>query len=112
VTSSGAGFITWNAIAGSSPTAYTPTCTGTSGNISVDYANVTDTSWFIYTPCTVTMQNQWTGFKGQVYAGVLSQYPINSTMQMSMFTVPGITATSTGSSTPVATMLSRFSLAG
>jgi hypothetical protein len=84
--------IGWNAVAGTSPTQYTPVCNPAPGpGITTGGGNTTVNNgvrWFMYSPCSVTIGGSVTGFKGQIYGGTVT-YPNNSALQMSQLSVPG-----------------------
>jgi hypothetical protein len=83
--------ITWNAVAGTSPTQYTPSCTTSAGGISTGGGSTTvndGVRWFLYSPCSVSIGGSVSGFKGQIYGGTVT-YPNNSALQFSQMSVPG-----------------------
>jgi hypothetical protein len=84
--------IGWNAVAGTSPTQYTPVCNPAPGpGITTGGGNTTVNNgvrWFMYSPCSVTIGGSVTGFKGQIYGGTVT-YPNNSGLQMAQLSVPG-----------------------
>jgi hypothetical protein len=84
--------IGWNAVAGTSPTQYTPVCNPAPGpGITTGGGNTTVNNgvrWFMYSPCSVTIGGSVTGFKGQIYGGTVT-YPNNSALQMAQLSVPG-----------------------
>lgn len=83
--------VTWSAPIASDPAYKSPTCSPTDlGPISLNGVSITDTNWFMYTPCTVTLSNNWNGFSGQIYAGKVAQLPQNATMTMAQMSVPGV----------------------
>ncbi|TAL42150.1 MAG: hypothetical protein EPN91_09060 [Salinibacterium sp.] len=105
--------VTWTPVAGTSPTQYSPTCSGTSGNISIQNTTITNVAWFIYTPCSINFQNVLNGFQGQIYGGSVN-YPNDSTIKLVKFTIPGIGSDGTASGTVLAsaTINSRYDVAG
>ena len=110
VPSNGPG-ITWSTVAGTSPAQTAPSCT-TGGNVVIDnQVTITDTRWFIYSPCKVEMKNTVSGFKGQIYAGSVS-YPNNSALTFAKLTVPGATSSVSSNVTYSAQLLSRLDQAG
>jgi Tfp pilus assembly protein PilX len=84
--------ISWNAVAGTSPTQYTPSCNPAPGpSITTGGGNTTvndGVRWFMYSPCTVSIGGSVTGFKGQIYGGTVT-YPNNSGLQFAQVSVPG-----------------------
>lgn len=110
VPSNGPG-ITWSTVAGTSPAQTAPSCT-TGGNVIIDnQVTITDTRWFIYSPCKVEMKNTVSGFKGQIYAGSVS-YPNNSALTFAKLTVPSATSSVSTNVTYSAQLLSRLDQAG
>jgi hypothetical protein len=62
----------------------------------------------LYTPCALSVSNNISVFKGQIYAGKMS-LPNNSTITMALLTVPGATSGSSGSpSTATASITARY----
>ncbi|MHB1171410.1 MAG: hypothetical protein ACYCZY_02720 [Lacisediminihabitans sp.] len=105
--------VTWSPVAGTSPTQYSPSCSGSSGNIAIRNTTVINVAWFLYTPCALTFPNQLSGFKGQLYGGSVN-YPNNSTIQLVKFTIPGISpsGTQTSESTGTAAIVARYDVTG
>jgi hypothetical protein len=105
--------VTWTPVSGTSPTQYSPTCSGTSGKISIQNTTVTNVAWFIYSPCSITFQNQLNGFQGQIYGGAVN-YPNDSIIKLVKFTIPGIGSdgTASGSVLASATINSRYDVSG
>lgn len=84
--------ISWNPIPGSNPVQYSPSCTTTSTNQTITTANtqvVSNTSVFLYSPCTVNVSGVVSGFRGEVYGGTVI-YPNNTDLTMGAMSVPGI----------------------
>lgn len=93
------------------PENYTVSCDPGLGNINFDKVHVTNVTTLLYSPCTVSFANQ-SQLRGQVYGGSVS-YSNNIDMDYRSVPVPGVTSTSTGSSTPASvTITARYDVAG
>jgi hypothetical protein len=107
--------ITWNAIPGSNPVQYSPSCTTTSTNQTITTSNsqvVSNSNVFLYSPCTVNVSGAVTGFRGEVYGGTVI-YPNNTDLTMGAMTVPGIQYPGTpAQATYSAVVSSRFMAGG
>jgi hypothetical protein len=105
--------VTWTSPIATDPSYKSPTCTPTSmGPISLNGVAITDTNWFMYTPCTVTLSNNWSGFKGQIYAGKVGQLPQNATMTMQQMSVPGVQSQTAASASITVSETARFDKRG
>jgi hypothetical protein len=94
--------VSWSKPIATDPNYYQPTCESVPSISISNNVSSTKTNWFIYTPCTASLNNNWTGFTGQIYAGTLSSMPNGSTMTMTKMNVPGVaSSTSVGSSITV-----------
>ncbi|MFT4123818.1 MAG: hypothetical protein QM635_08300 [Microbacteriaceae bacterium] len=87
--------------------------TGSSGNIIANSLTLTYLYTFLYTPNTITLNNQVTTFYGQIYAGTTFNAP-NSSLTMHAMDVPGAVSTSSTStsSTTTVTLDSRHEADG
>ncbi|MFD1714762.1 hypothetical protein ACFSBZ_09795 [Amnibacterium flavum] len=106
--------ISWAPVAGTSPVQTAPTCTAAGGTIALtNQTTVSGTKWFLYSPCTVKIDNRLNGFRGQIYAGNVT-YPNNSAITMDKVEVPGATSGSAAptTTTHAAQILSRVDVAG
>ena len=101
--------VTWTHPVASDPTYASPTCASPAGNISMsNNTTFTSVNTFMYTPCSLTLANNWSGFQGQIYAGKVTQLPQNATMTMMQMNVPGVQSQNAVSASITVTETARF----
>ncbi|WP_210507550.1 hypothetical protein [Naasia sp. SYSU D00057] len=104
--------VSWSAVANTTPIQYSPSCTAAGGNIAItNQTTITGARWFLYSPCTVTINNQLNGFKGQIYGGFVT-YPNNSAITKANIAVPGATSSSSSAPSFSAQITSRLDVTG
>lgn len=82
--------VTWSAADAAYPGQLSPTCVAASApNIALSkLVALTKVKWFIYTPCTATLNFDHKNFEGQIYAGKV-EMPTGGILKRASMNVPG-----------------------
>ena len=105
--------VSWAAADPAYPGQLSPSCTTSSApNIKVDnLAQPKNVQWFIYTPCTATLEFTHKFVTGQIYAGKVS-IPTGVTLTRGDMNVPGVVVPGAATGAISTTLTSRYDVNG